>query len=60
MHEYTYQAMINDLLDVKGEMCKVIPDDAGKDADPDKYTHVLSDSDKLWVELKYNHRQHDS
>ena len=23
MHEYTYQAMINDLLQVKGELCKL-------------------------------------
>jgi len=49
MHEYTYQAMVNDLLEVKGELC-----DVNTDADK-KETIVLSEDDQLWVEFRHQH-----
>eukprot|EP00474_Spongospora_subterranea_P009382 CRZ09840.1 hypothetical protein [Spongospora subterranea] len=60
MHEYTYQAIINDILPVSGEICKLKSVNAKeerkddmKNADADAF--VLSEDDSLWKDLRHKH-----
>lgn len=55
MHEYTYQAMVNDLLKVKGEICTLpsAPSREEKEDGSDKL--VLSEDDSLWTEMRHHH-----
>lgn len=59
MHEYTYQAMLSDLLPVKGEICTIKtndPDPEEKKANANaEEQHVLAEDDPLWVEYRHQH-----
>lgn len=50
MHEYTFQAMVNDLLKVQGEMC-TLPE--GHRAEQGLL--LLSEDDDLWMEFRHSH-----
>lgn len=52
MHEYTYQAMVNDLLTVDGELVDLHPDKKKK---TEEDTLVLSEDDNLWVDFRHEH-----
>lgn len=61
MHEYTYQAMINDLLPIEGEILKdqkppagAAEQKAGEQA-TESTDVVLSEEDPLWVEFRHRH-----
>ena len=69
MHEYTFQAMVNDLLKVHGELC-YLPGDATaptavrptvstanevKDEAEAANALVLSEDDPLWVDFRHRH-----
>lgn len=62
MHEYTYQAMCNDLVRIKGELC-YLDDQRTKSADellaesesPEAAALVLSEDDELWLEYRHKH-----
>lgn len=53
MHDYTYQAMIHDLLPVRENVLTYKVDTNGG-ASIEK-TALLSDNDELWVEFRYQH-----
>lgn len=48
MHEFTYQAMVNDLLPINDERLSCSTDNGKKDV-------LLNENDQLWVELKGKH-----
>eukprot|EP00980_Cylindrotheca_fusiformis_P017848 scaffold5653_cov147-Cylindrotheca_fusiformis.AAC.10 len=55
MHDFTYQAMVQDLLTLDGDKITVEVESADN---PDKYDNkdvLLNDKDKLWVELRGKH-----
>jgi hypothetical protein len=52
MHEYTYQAMVNDLLAVDGELVDLHPE---KKTKTEEDTLVLSEDDNLWVDFRHEH-----
>lgn len=54
MHEFTYQAMVHDLLQVKDDKItyKVQSSETGDNIDKDA---LLNDNDKVWVELRGKH-----
>jgi len=55
MHDFTYQAMVHDLLKVEGDRITYgaeAPDDPSKKEDKDV---LLNEKDKLWVELRGKH-----
>jgi len=55
MHDFTYQAMVNDLLNVIGDKITYKAEsqqDARKKEDKDV---LLNDKDKLWVEMRGDH-----
>ena len=53
LHDYYYQAMIYDLLDIKGDLVEYQSEDStGKQS---KKRTILSDNDELWVKYKYKH-----
>lgn len=52
MHEYTYQAMVNDLLQVNGELC-TLP--ANMSVSKEDSQLVLSEDDNLWMEFRHQH-----
>jgi len=55
MHDFTYQAMVNDLLKVYGDKITYkaeSPDNPRKTEDKDV---LLNDKDKLWVEMRGEH-----
>lgn len=53
MHEYTYQAMANDLLPVaEGVISYSTSTNGGKQVEKKA---ILSESDELWSELRYSH-----
>jgi len=68
MHEYTFQAMVNDLLDVDGEIVNIgtplapEPEKDKKYEDTktpakkeDENSIVLSEDDTLWIEYRHSH-----
>jgi len=66
MHEYTYQAIVNDLLKVNGELCTMnkIEEKKHNEQKEDGKTEkkentptvqVLSEADELWAELRHQH-----
>lgn len=51
MHEYTYQAMCNDLLDVEDGVITVkVTKNTGEESEQ---TAILSDNDEFWVDMRY-------
>lgn len=70
MHEYTYQAMVNDLLKVDGEICTLPLSDStdsktgtstkdkkdSEEGNPDNI--ILSEEDALWNEFRHTHIAH--
>ncbi len=55
MHDFTYQAMVQDLLTIEGDKITYgaeAPDDPSKKEDKDV---LLNEKDKLWVELRGKH-----
>lgn len=55
MHDFTYQAMVNDLLDVKGDQITYKAESADDpDVKEDKDV-LLNEKDKLWCELRGKH-----
>ncbi len=53
MHEYTYQAMANDLLDVDDGVISY-KTTTNKGSEEEKQA-LLSESDEFWMELRHNH-----
>mmetsp|Transcript_2933 Transcript_2933/g.3968 ORF Transcript_2933/g.3968 Transcript_2933/m.3968 type:complete len:731 (+) Transcript_2933:188-2380(+) len=49
LHSFTYQAIINDLLDVQDDILRFV-DDSGEDK-----RCLLSESDDFWLELRHRH-----
>jgi hypothetical protein len=54
MHEYTYQAMVHDLLPVRDGGVISYSSETVSNAKVEKEV-ILNDSDELWVEQKYSH-----
>lgn len=52
MHEYTFQAMVYDLLKCRGEICH-LPEE-GKGGEDDAPL-LLDENDDLWMELRHSH-----
>lgn len=53
MHEYTYQAMVNDLLEVDdGVIAYKTTTNKGEQ---DERKAILNENDELWMELRHNH-----
>jgi hypothetical protein len=53
MHEFTYQAVLHDMMDIQGEIVTV--PDTDKAAEGETKTIVLSEDDKLWNDLRHSH-----
>lgn len=53
MHEYTFQAMVYDLLKCRGEICH-LPEES-KSSDEKNDTLLLGEDDDLWMELRHSH-----
>lgn len=61
LHEYTYQAMANDLLAIEDGIVSYSADMASKRAGKDKGDEkqaLLNESDELWAELRHSHIAH--
>ncbi|GMH84407.1 hypothetical protein TrVE_jg5150 [Triparma verrucosa] len=53
LHEFTYEAMLNDLLPLNGDaITYVAPSNSGKSEPKDV---LLNESDPLWLELRHSH-----
>lgn len=55
MHDFTYQAMVQDLLTVDGDKITVEVENADNPDNYDNKDVLLNDKDKLWVELRSKH-----
>lgn len=61
LHEFTYQAMVNDLLELEGDKITYKAQTSGTAADTGKANAtmdqdaLLNDNDELWVELRGKH-----
>jgi len=58
MHEFTYQAMVNDLLRIKDDRITYKADSLGEDGVTESKTDkevLLNDNDEVWVELRGKH-----
>ncbi|CAJ1966915.1 unnamed protein product [Cylindrotheca closterium] len=55
MHDFTYQAMVQDLLEIDGDKITVNVESADNPDDYDAKDVLLNDKDKLWVELRSKH-----
>ena len=54
MHEYTYQAMVNDLLDVEDNSIITYKTTTNRGAEEEKQA-LLNENDEFWLELRHNH-----
>lgn len=54
MHEFTYQAMVMDLLEVTDGLINY-ETTTGRKAEAEERQALLNESDHLWTELRYNH-----
>jgi len=54
MHEFTYQAMVNDLLPIEDDKISYKPDVA-ENPDVEEKEVLLNENDQIWVELKTKH-----
>jgi len=55
MHEYTFQAMMNDLLEIDGELVNPPDNKERKEDDKKEDQFVLSEDDNLWMEYRHAH-----
>ncbi|KAJ8604513.1 hypothetical protein CTAYLR_000921 [Chrysophaeum taylorii] len=55
MHEYTYQAMIQDVLAVEGDARDRVSYGKTTKSGESKDVAILSDKDALWLELRHEH-----
>lgn len=55
LHEFTYQAMCVDVLQVDGEICKLPDNNHNKSDTVSDDVVVLSEDDTLWCELRHQH-----
>lgn len=55
MHDFAYQAMVQDLLELDGDKITVSVESADNPDDYDAKDVLLNDKDKLWVELRSKH-----
>jgi hypothetical protein len=55
MHEFTYQAMVNDLLPVNGELLTLKGDGKEGEKKDGASDIVLSEDDQLWSEFRHEH-----
>lgn len=55
MHEYTYQAMCNDLLKINGELCTLPEDMKPESKQEGDDVLVLSEDDTLWLDFRHEH-----
>lgn len=55
MHDFTYQAMVNDLLDVFGDKITYKAESQENSRKKEDKDVLLNDKDKLWVELRGEH-----
>ncbi|XBI23128.1 hypothetical protein VPH35_064062 [Triticum aestivum] len=53
IHEWTYDAMCHDLLEMDGN--KYIYEVSKGDSEPEKKEALLEDQDPLWIELRHTH-----
>ncbi|XP_048547327.1 probable protein transport Sec1b [Triticum urartu] len=53
IHEWTYDAMCHDLLEMDGN--KYIYEVSKEDSEPEKKEALLEDQDPLWIELRHIH-----
>lgn len=53
IHEWTYEAMVYDLLPVQGNVIRYAAESAG--GKQEVKDHILDESDETWVELRHNH-----
>lgn len=55
LHEFTYQAMVNDLLELDDEKITVEVPSESSETGMEKKDTLLNDNDDLWVELRGKH-----
>eukprot|EP00529_Nitzschia_sp_RCC80_P013942 CAMPEP_0113485950 /NCGR_PEP_ID=MMETSP0014_2-20120614/24745_1 /TAXON_ID=2857 /ORGANISM="Nitzschia sp." /LENGTH=756 /DNA_ID=CAMNT_0000379607 /DNA_START=146 /DNA_END=2416 /DNA_ORIENTATION=+ /assembly_acc=CAM_ASM_000159 len=55
MHDFTYQAMVHDLLDMDGNKITYKAETAEDPTKQEDKDVLLNEKDKLWVELRGNH-----
>jgi len=55
MHDFAYQAMVQDLLELDGDKITVSIENADNPDNYDAKDVLLNDKDKLWVELRSKH-----
>lgn len=55
MHDFNYQAMVNDLLQVNGDKITYKADSPDNPKKKEDKTVLLSEKDKLWVEMRGDH-----
>ncbi|KAI8472381.1 MAG: Sec1-like protein [Monoraphidium minutum] len=53
MHEWTYEAMVHDLLPMEGNVIRYVAEAASGRQEPRE--HVLDEADETWVELRHAH-----
>jgi len=55
MHDFTYQAMVNDLLTIDGDKITYKAESQDNPSIKEDKDVLLNDKDKLWVEMRGNH-----
>mmetsp|Transcript_37856 Transcript_37856/g.55757 ORF Transcript_37856/g.55757 Transcript_37856/m.55757 type:complete len:655 (+) Transcript_37856:107-2071(+) len=55
MHEFTYQAMVHDLLPIDDDKIKYKPEVGENNGEAEEKEVLLNENDELWVELKGKH-----
>jgi syntaxin-binding protein 1 len=55
MHDFTYQAMVHDLLTMDGDMITYAAEKADDPSQTEAKDVLLNEKDKLWVELRGKH-----
>ena len=53
IHEWTYEAMAYDLLDIKGNVFEYESETQG--GKKERKEHLLGDADELWSDMRYKH-----
>lgn len=55
LHEYTYQALVQDMLDVEGDARDKVTYSKATKAGQSSETALLTENDALWVEMRHEH-----